>query len=79
MSAAGNPVTAYLALGSNLGDRAAHIRSGTAALAAHPAVDLLGVSRLYQTPPWGPVPLTASRSTCSDRASRRAAGDTQRR
>jgi 2-amino-4-hydroxy-6-hydroxymethyldihydropteridine diphosphokinase len=59
------PVTAYLALGSNLGDRAAHIRSGTAALAAHPAVELLAVSRLYETPPWGPVPQGPYLNACA--------------
>jgi 2-amino-4-hydroxy-6-hydroxymethyldihydropteridine diphosphokinase len=59
------PVTAYLALGSNLGDRVAHIRSGTAALAAHPAVELLAVSRLYETPPWGPVPQGPYLNACA--------------
>ncbi|GAA2005692.1 2-amino-4-hydroxy-6-hydroxymethyldihydropteridine diphosphokinase [Nakamurella flavida] len=43
---------AVLSLGSNLGDRAAHLRTAVAALG--PAV--LAVSHLYRTPPWGPVP-----------------------
>jgi 2-amino-4-hydroxy-6-hydroxymethyldihydropteridine diphosphokinase len=59
------PVTAYLALGSNLGDRAAHIRSALAALAAHPAIDLLAVSPLYETPPWGPVPQGPYLNACA--------------
>jgi len=59
------PVTAYLALGSNLGDRAAHIRSALAALATHPAVDLLAASPLYETPPWGPVPQGPYLNACA--------------
>jgi 2-amino-4-hydroxy-6-hydroxymethyldihydropteridine diphosphokinase len=59
------PATAYLALGSNLGDRAAHIRSALAALATHPAVELLGASPLYETPPWGPVPQGPYLNACA--------------
>jgi 2-amino-4-hydroxy-6-hydroxymethyldihydropteridine diphosphokinase len=40
---------AVLSLGSNLGDRAAHLRSAVAAL--DPV--LLAVSGVYETPPWG--------------------------
>lgn len=43
---------AVLSLGSNLGDREAHLRAAVTALG--PAVR--AVSHLYRTPPWGPVP-----------------------
>lgn len=42
---------AVLSLGSNLGDREAHLRAAVVALG--PAVR--SVSHLYRTPPWGPV------------------------
>ncbi len=45
---------AYVALGSNLGDREAHLRGALAGLAATPGVALAGVSRLYETEPLGP-------------------------
>jgi 2-amino-4-hydroxy-6-hydroxymethyldihydropteridine diphosphokinase len=41
--------TAVLSLGSNLGDRAAHLRAAVASLADV----LLVVSGVYETPPWG--------------------------
>lgn len=40
---------AVLSLGSNLGDRGAHLRSAVAALEPY----LLAVSGVYETPPWG--------------------------
>ncbi|HMA37806.1 MAG TPA: 2-amino-4-hydroxy-6-hydroxymethyldihydropteridine diphosphokinase [Chloroflexia bacterium] len=43
----------YLSLGSNLGDRTAHLRQGLAALPAATGGRLLRVSRLYETAPWG--------------------------
>jgi 2-amino-4-hydroxy-6-hydroxymethyldihydropteridine diphosphokinase len=43
--------TAVLSLGSNVGDRAEHLRRALARLG--PAV--LAVSPVFQTPPWGPV------------------------
>jgi 2-amino-4-hydroxy-6-hydroxymethyldihydropteridine diphosphokinase len=45
------PSTIYLALGSNLGDRSANLRSAIAALP--PAVRVLQESPVYETPPWG--------------------------
>jgi 2-amino-4-hydroxy-6-hydroxymethyldihydropteridine diphosphokinase len=50
------PVTAFVALGSNLGDRSAHLRGGRAALAALPATRLVASSRVYETAPVGPPP-----------------------
>ncbi len=41
----------YLALGSNLGDRAAHLEAARAALARR--LTLRQASRIYETPPWG--------------------------
>jgi 2-amino-4-hydroxy-6-hydroxymethyldihydropteridine diphosphokinase len=42
-------VTAVLSLGSNLGDRLAHLRAGVAVL------EPVAVSRVYETAPWGGV------------------------
>ncbi len=42
----------YLGLGSNLGDRVAHLRAGLDALRAG-GVTLDAVSAVYDTPPWG--------------------------
>lgn len=46
---------AAVALGSNLVDPAAQVRRAFAALAALPDTHLLARSRLYRTPPLGPV------------------------
>lgn len=45
----------YIGLGSNLGDRIAHLAAARDALAAQ-AGPLLAQSSLYDTDPWGPVP-----------------------
>jgi 2-amino-4-hydroxy-6-hydroxymethyldihydropteridine diphosphokinase len=45
------PHTVYIALGSNLGDRAASLHSAIQALP--PAVQVLAESDIYETPPWG--------------------------
>jgi 2-amino-4-hydroxy-6-hydroxymethyldihydropteridine diphosphokinase len=44
---------AYIALGSNLGDRDAHLAHGRAALAALPESRLLAVSAIEETEPLG--------------------------
>jgi 2-amino-4-hydroxy-6-hydroxymethyldihydropteridine diphosphokinase len=44
---------AYLALGSNLGDRLAHLQLGVDALTRVPGVDVRAVSRVYETAPVG--------------------------
>jgi len=46
--------TVYLGLGSNLGDRAAHLRAAVAALRAG-GVRIDGLSRIYESPPMGPI------------------------
>ncbi|MGH7753566.1 MAG: 2-amino-4-hydroxy-6-hydroxymethyldihydropteridine diphosphokinase [Gemmatimonadales bacterium] len=46
----------FVALGSNLGDRAAHLAAARAALATLPDTSLLGVSAVEETAPLGPVP-----------------------
>lgn len=48
---AGGPARAFLGLGSNLGDRRAHLRAAVAALEA--AGDVVAVSPVYQTEPVG--------------------------
>jgi 2-amino-4-hydroxy-6-hydroxymethyldihydropteridine diphosphokinase len=44
---------AYIALGSNLGDREGHLAAARAALAALPRTRLVGASRVEETPPLG--------------------------
>ena len=41
----------YLALGSNLGNRAANLKEAITSLA--PQMDLKAKSKVYETPPWG--------------------------
>ncbi len=52
---ASKPVTAYVALGSNLGDRAGHLAAGLLALATLPDTRLLAVSSTFETVPVGPA------------------------
>jgi len=47
------PVRAYVALGSNLGDRAAYLALARQRLAALPGTALLGASTIEQTAPLG--------------------------
>ncbi len=42
-----------LGLGSNLGDRRAHLAAGVSALGALPGIEIRQVSRLYETAAWG--------------------------
>jgi 2-amino-4-hydroxy-6-hydroxymethyldihydropteridine diphosphokinase len=48
--------TAFVSLGSNLGDREAHLRRGLDALRATRGIGRLAVSRIYETDPIGPPP-----------------------
>jgi 2-amino-4-hydroxy-6-hydroxymethyldihydropteridine diphosphokinase len=50
----GDPREGYLGLGSNVGDRRAHLAAAAAALPAH-GVDVLASSSLYETEPVGLV------------------------
>ncbi len=50
---------AYLALGSNLGDRLAHLQLAVDALAGSPGVRVLAISRVYETAPVGGPPQDA--------------------
>lgn len=43
--------TVYLALGSNLGNRAANLKAAIASLP--PQMEVKAKSRVYETPPWG--------------------------
>ena len=45
--------SAYLALGSNLGDRLAHLQLGVDALVMADGVEVLALSRVYETAPVG--------------------------
>jgi 2-amino-4-hydroxy-6-hydroxymethyldihydropteridine diphosphokinase len=44
---------AYLGLGSNLGDRLAHLQHAIDALAATPGIEVVAVSSVYETAPVG--------------------------
>jgi len=46
---------AYIAIGSNLGDRAAHLREARRALEALPDTRVAAASAVYETAPVGPV------------------------
>lgn len=46
--------TALIGLGSNLGDRIHYLRQACEQLDTHPAVSVVTVSPLYETPPIGP-------------------------
>lgn len=48
------PSTLYLALGSNLGDRIAHLNLARADIARWPDTTLISASRVYETAPVGP-------------------------
>jgi len=50
---------AYLALGSNLGDRRAHLQLAVDAFAAEPDVRVVAASRVYETAPVGGPPQDA--------------------
>ena len=53
MTAPPAPARAWVALGSNLGDRAGHLRGALAAIARLPGTRLLGASRVEETAPLG--------------------------
>ncbi|HST45434.1 MAG TPA: 2-amino-4-hydroxy-6-hydroxymethyldihydropteridine diphosphokinase [Luteimonas sp.] len=46
-------IRAYVGLGANLGDAAAAFRAAVAAIDALPGTDLVAVSRVYRSAPWG--------------------------
>jgi 2-amino-4-hydroxy-6-hydroxymethyldihydropteridine diphosphokinase len=48
------PRRALVALGSNLGDRLAHLQAAVDGLAAHPGITVEAVSAVYETDPVGP-------------------------
>jgi len=48
--------TAYLGLGSNLGNRLAFLRGGRDALLSHPGIRLVKASAIYETAPLGGPP-----------------------
>lgn len=55
MSTPSAPERVYVALGSNLGDRAAHLATARARLGALPGTRVIAVSRVEETEPLGPV------------------------
>lgn len=55
MSAPAGPERVAIALGSNLGDRAAQLAAARAAVARLPATRILAATAVEETPPLGPV------------------------
>ncbi|MGH7659282.1 MAG: 2-amino-4-hydroxy-6-hydroxymethyldihydropteridine diphosphokinase, partial [Gemmatimonadales bacterium] len=49
------PERVYVALGSNIGNREGHLAYARSALEALPGTRILGVSRIEETAPVGPV------------------------
>ena len=49
------PTTAFVGIGSNLGDREAHLRRAIELLSAEDGIDVVGVSEIRETEPVGPV------------------------
>ncbi|MGE9294927.1 MAG: 2-amino-4-hydroxy-6-hydroxymethyldihydropteridine diphosphokinase [Puniceicoccales bacterium] len=47
--------TAYIGMGSNLGDRAESLRAAVERLRAEPGIDVMRTSPFYETAPIGPV------------------------
>lgn len=47
--------TAVLSLGSNLGDRLGYLRGAVAGFAETPGIEVVAVSPVYETEPWGGV------------------------
>ncbi len=47
--------TAFLSIGSNMGDRRAYLENGTAELCGHPLIRNVKASSLLETKPYGPV------------------------
>lgn len=48
-----DPVTAYLGLGSNVGDRMANLEAGLRLLDATGGIRVVNCSSIYETEPWG--------------------------
>jgi len=48
-------VNAFLGLGGNVGDVASSMQAALDRLNADPSCDVVAVSRVFRTPPWGPV------------------------
>jgi 2-amino-4-hydroxy-6-hydroxymethyldihydropteridine diphosphokinase len=60
-----NDQTDYVvALGSNLGDRRQNLRTALSALQAHPAIEVVQSSHIYETPPWGDLNQWAFYNAC---------------
>jgi 2-amino-4-hydroxy-6-hydroxymethyldihydropteridine diphosphokinase len=47
--------TAFVGIGSNLGDREAHLRRAIDLISAEDGIEVSGVSEVRETEPWGPV------------------------
>ncbi len=57
--------TVLLGLGSNLGDKLAHLRAALSALKATPGIHEVQVSSVYLTPPWGAAGSPAFLNACA--------------
>lgn len=52
-AAAPKATRAFLALGSNIGDKAENLRAAAKAIATLPGTTVIATSSVYRTPPWG--------------------------
>jgi len=57
--------TAFIGLGSNLGDRRAFLLDALAALDAHPGISVEAISTIIETPPVGPPPQGPYLNACA--------------
>ena len=55
---------ALIALGGNLGDREATLRSAIEMLDGQEGISVICGSAIYETPPWGPIPQDAYLNAC---------------
>jgi 2-amino-4-hydroxy-6-hydroxymethyldihydropteridine diphosphokinase len=60
-----SPVEIGLGLGSNIGDKPANIRRALALLEARKAVEIMAVSSIYRTAPWGYLDQDAFANACA--------------
>lgn len=64
------PETVYLGLGTNIGDRAGHLKEALLALATHPEIQVKAVSRVYETEYVGPGTQDPYLNACVELATR---------
>ncbi|QKV17679.1 2-amino-4-hydroxy-6-hydroxymethyldihydropteridine diphosphokinase [Oricola thermophila] len=69
------PVVAFLGLGGNVGDVADAMRRALERLDSNPECSIGAVSRVFRTPPWGPVEQDWFLNACAEIETRLSAPD----